>query len=285
MTAAVALTASPLLAAGTITSGPFTVGIGANGELFDFGSYIGFQRNADSYDPLSPGTPRDSWGISTAGGSAYGDQSYYGSLNITGVAFTEAWGGATQTALISTSIGASIKMKYSFAAPNVLKVKHSVTGVSGYLFQRNWDLDVSPTFFYENSTGIWYPVPVVEDSYYGFEDPDPAVPYAFPCGPTCNAVGDLGGGIKIAPKGSFTYCYAISDEGQSMLGLIEQAFKLGCRHMVATQSMENGIFPSLGENSALIGITIPEPGTWAMLIAGFGLVGWTARRRREAVTA
>jgi hypothetical protein len=30
---------------------------------------------------------------------------------------------------------------------------------------------------------------------------------------------------------------------------------------------------------------IPEPGTWAMLIAGFGLVGWASRRRATTVTA
>jgi hypothetical protein len=30
---------------------------------------------------------------------------------------------------------------------------------------------------------------------------------------------------------------------------------------------------------------VPEPGTWAMMIAGFGLVGFAARRRRVALTA
>jgi len=33
------------------------------------------------------------------------------------------------------------------------------------------------------------------------------------------------------------------------------------------------------------GGVIPEPATWAMLIAGFGLVGFAARRRRTAVNA
>ena len=30
---------------------------------------------------------------------------------------------------------------------------------------------------------------------------------------------------------------------------------------------------------------VPEPATWAMMILGFGLVGWTARRRRDVVAA
>jgi len=33
------------------------------------------------------------------------------------------------------------------------------------------------------------------------------------------------------------------------------------------------------------GVMVPEPATWAMLITGFGLVGFAARRRRETVTA
>ncbi len=30
---------------------------------------------------------------------------------------------------------------------------------------------------------------------------------------------------------------------------------------------------------------VPEPATWALLIAGFGLVGWSLRRRRAALIA
>ena len=32
-------------------------------------------------------------------------------------------------------------------------------------------------------------------------------------------------------------------------------------------------------------VAVPEPASWAMLIAGFGLVGAAARRRRTALTA
>lgn len=299
LTAAVALVASPLFATGVITSGPFTVGIGPNGELFDSNAYVGFRRDADGYDPLAPGTPRDSWGISTSAGTAYGDYQFYGAQNITAVAFTQAWGGATQTALISTSLGIGIKMDYVFAAPNVLKIHHSVYNLDGspfrdaFLFQRDWDLDVVPTPFNENTVGIFYPVGA-RDSYYGFEDPDPSVPYIFPCGPLgCNVAGDLGGGVKISDglknvvrSSRFTYCYAINQDGQTLDGLVQQMYDLGCRHIVGTQSFENGYWPSLGVNSGAISVTaVPEPGTWALLIAGFGLVGWASRRRSTTVTA
>jgi hypothetical protein len=40
-----------------------------------------------------------------------------------------------------------------------------------------------------------------------------------------------------------------------------------------------------GPDSIRILTLVPEPATWAMLIAGFGLVGFAARRRRTAVAA
>jgi PEP-CTERM motif len=44
----------------------------------------------------------------------------------------------------------------------------------------------------------------------------------------------------------------------------------------------DGIDPILDDVSVT---TVPEPSSWAMLIAGFGLVGAVARRQRHAVTA
>ncbi|MFY9969960.1 MAG: hypothetical protein WAK41_11215, partial [Roseiarcus sp.] len=59
----------------------FSVGIGPNGELYDSGTGVGVRRLSDGYDPLAPGSPRDSWGVETSGGSAYGDYASYGTLN------------------------------------------------------------------------------------------------------------------------------------------------------------------------------------------------------------
>jgi hypothetical protein len=43
-----------------------------------------------------------------------------------------------------------------------------------------------------------------------------------------------------------------------------------------------GDYPACGLGEvAFGGPAVPEPGTWAMMIAGFGLVGWAARNRRR----
>jgi hypothetical protein len=46
----------------------------------------------------------------------------------------------------------------------------------------------------------------------------------------------------------------------------------------------NWAFDILNVESAVVIPGIPEPSTWAMMIAGFGLVGFAARRRRTATT-
>ena len=38
-------------------------------------------------------------------------------------------------------------------------------------------------------------------------------------------------------------------------------------------------------NVVVSGGAVPEPASWAMLIAGFGMVGYASRRRRTAITA
>ena len=55
------------------------------------------------------------------------------------------------------------------------------------------------------------------------------------------------------------------------------------------ESPANGNYESdnhtVGYFKEITGITVPEPATWAMLISGFGMVGFAARRRRALSAA
>lgn len=283
-------------AGGVITNGSYSVGIGANGELYNNATGVGFRRVVDGYDPLAPGTPRDSWGISTSLGNAWADQNFYGTSGITGTTYTQ--GAAWAKAVSTTSVGATVSHQYGFVAPNILKVHQVVTNTSGgnltFYFQRDWDVDITPTIFSENSYGhIGVHPKVLDSSYNGFENPNPAVPYAFSCAANCNAQGDLGGGIKVGnwtlkpgQSAHFNYFYGINNLGQDSDILTSQMFVADSDYNILSQSSEHGLYPAHGLNSAAIGFNaVPEPASWAMMIVGFGMIGAATRRRRNIVTA
>lgn len=54
--------------------------------------------------------------------------------------------------------------------------------------------------------------------------------------------------------------------------LNKQGNPLGLSHLAFFGTRDDGIDPGGGE--------VPEPATWAMLLAGFGMVGFASRRRR-----
>lgn len=279
------------LAQGTINSvgDGFSAGIGANGELYNPGDGTGFRRNGDGYDPISPGTPRDSWGIAVVGGGgAYGDQAFFGSSNIVGT--TSVFSGAGALVTTTTSLGLTVEQDYSFVSGgNILRILTSVTNTGGdlgeVLFQRNVDWDIAPNETDERVTGPYGAFgAVVDSSYLGFEDPDPNTPYGFSCFAGCDATGDLGGGIKISlgslaggATARFVYYYGLSDAGQSTEDLIAEGQAAGARYLIAGASQG-------GENSAFIGVgaVVPEPGVWAMMILGFFGLGSMLRRRQTA---
>lgn len=281
--------------AGNITitdpSANFTVGIGPNGELFDSNSGIGFQRVSDGFDPLVPGTPRDSWGIwGASSGTSFADYENQGTSNVSSTTTSTA----NSATIAATASGYNVYMTYMFGAPNVLEIQTTVTNTSGVAqdtwFQRDVDWDVTPTEFNENSFANAISGNVIDSSFYGFESPDPSSPYGSSCAAGCNQVGDLGGGIKIDlgvlnpnQTVTFTYLYGISQTGEDVNGLISQVQGLGASYYVATQSSENGLYPNLGQNSAIIAVaSTPEPGTLGLLAAGLALVGAAARRRKSA---
>ena len=192
-----------------------------------------------------------------------------------------------------TTAGVNVFQTYKFLQPNVLKVTERITNTSGgaltgVVFQRDVDWDVSPTEFNENSFGKAIPGNVNGSSYYGFENPDPSVAYGSSCAAGCNFTGDLGGGINVTlanlsagGSDTITFLYGISASGENVNGLIGNVMADGAYYWIATQSSENGPWPGgLGANSAIIAVAgVPEPSTWAMLALGFAGLGFAASRR------
>ena len=54
--------------------------------------------------------------------------------------------------------------------------------------------------------------------------------------------------------------------------------------VLATQGGNPGL-SNISFEGQLAGGTVPEPASWALLLTGFGLVGFAARRRRQAIAA
>jgi PEP-CTERM motif len=275
----------------TDPSGMFSVGIGPDGELFDRTSGIGFLRRSDGYDPLAPGTPRDSWGVETSAGPAFGDVENNGTENLTGT--TQTIGPSSATSLTTTSVGVTLSQSYSFLQPNVLKVTETIINSSGglltrVLFQRDIDWDVMPTEADENSFGDPITGRVNDSSFDGFEFPDPSQPYRSSCATGCSQTnGDFGGGINVTlgdlsagASDTITFLYGISAIGENVNGLISEVDADGANYWIATQSSENGAYPLLGTNSAIIAVEsgVPEPSTWAMMLIGLAGLGFAGSR-------
>ena len=270
----------------------YAVGVSASGALYNGADGTGFRRLSDGYDPIQPGTPRDSWGVSAGGSSAWSDPQFYGDSGITSSGLVAGANSAMGTTV--TDFGLTVVQNYSFIDGNILRIDTSVTNttagaLSDVLFQHNVDWDIDPTATEESifgPSGSSYLV--VEGSNYGFENPDPSQPYLFGCLADCNAgPGDLGAGIRInlgslvsGATRRFTYFYGVSASGQTPANLVAQGHAAGAQFIIAGSS-NNSDGP---DNSAFIGVaSVPEPATWAMLILGFFGLGSALRRRRAVV--
>ncbi len=285
-------------AAQTITdaTGQYTVGIGTDGQLYDAGSEIGFQRKSDGFDPLQPGSPYNSWGVTTSAGSAWVNG--VGSAGNIGSTSTFLLPNAGTSITSTTTAGVTVNQAFNFATPNVLTVTEFITNTSGTTlngvnFQRVVDWDVAPTPFNENSISNPISGNVSGKTYYGFDSPLAGLPFAYstsaPGGN--NQVGDLGGGIDVklgslaaGQTATVTFAYGISQTGQNVNGLIGELAGLGFNNYVATQSMDGGQYPGLGTNSAIIAVHVsgvpgPIPGVGLLSFALLALGGALTRMR------
>jgi hypothetical protein len=109
----------------------------------------------------------------------------------------------------------------------------------------------------------------------------------------------FGGGFNYAPRSGGAPTISAYDEADNLIA----SFDLAALAPISTPGATDAyLFRAIDGEGQLIkrfrlqgsflimaatgdDSVIPEPGTWAMMIAGFGLVGFAARRRRTLATA
>jgi len=276
-------------------AGTFTYGVSSDGNGYDFNTGIGFQRAGDGYDPVAPGTPRSYWAVSNGTTTGYADPASFGeTVGITGASYT------ANTADISATAGGAIGVdqKFSFVKANVVSIVTTVTNTTGtasdILFTRGYDADVVPTAFNETTTVSPFADNVVAATFYGFENPDPTVPYSFGSGPGGGTAGpgDLGGGFVLdlgtlgaGQSKTFTILEGINDFGQTPIGLDGELQGLGANFFVTTYSSDGDITNASNSIAlGLVGSSVPEPSQAAALsigVLGLALLGFKARKRQQ----
>lgn len=270
------------VASGTITNGSSTVGLDSLGTLYTDGT--GFSRNSDGYDPIEPGTPRDSWSLFYGGTASYADPYYFGSAGIGTINFSQTANSALSTVGLSGAF--NLTQNFSFVDANVLRLDVSVQNLSGvaqsFKYRRNVDFDIlpNPTAEYTNVPGV-KPSYVSETSYYGFEGPYDPFGYN---DPSTHGAADLGAGITadfgtigVGGTSSYSFYYAISKVGQSADELRSQMAGLGAEYSIVSWGQD-------GSNSAALGIgprgsVSSVPGPSALAAFGIGLARVSRRRR------
>jgi len=291
--AATAVVASSLLAgsagAVVITNGDFSVGIGANGELYDSDAGVGFRRDGDGFDATAGSGRPDAWSANGAYAAPFQDP--------VGVSTTvNSTAPATATLTTLTDGGLKVVQSYSFVGSNIVSIDTTVTNMGddplSVLFGRNVDFNLGLTpdgFFEEHVFAPGVGGQISETSYFGGEPVDAASPYFgfYSCSVGCDALGDLGAGIKLnlGSLGSlqsthFTYFYGLNQTGQAVGNLVDQTKAAGASYVIAGESVDGS------GNAFTFGVgglaAVPEPATWAMMIVGFFGLGAALRRRRAA---
>jgi len=275
----VALAAAAATPAGAvvITNGAYSVGINDYGQLLsqdDSGADVGFRRNSDGAEVIYAGAPRDTWGV----GGAYADELNSGSDGL----LTSSLSSTASTALSTvTTADFSVVQAFSFVSENILAINVSLTNISGgdlaAVFQRLADFDADPD---SNETVIDPFGNTAENTGFGFDDASTLNPWSFPLCYACSESYDAGAGLRanLGTLGAgqttyFTYYYGLG-AGSDDLAVQMQA--AGAKDILMVTGAD-------GTLSAAMGLAVPEPSTWAMMLLGFFGLGSMVRRRRAAL--
>lgn len=95
-------------------------------------------------------------------------------------------------------------------------------------------------------------------------------------------------GFKVSFGGQSQSTPVVSIASHGFSGWMHENFVFTASSTTAVLSFLSGSGPQGLPPQALldgVSVTVPEPATWAMMVIGFGAVGFATRRRRAAVTA
>jgi len=169
----------------TLDDGSASLGLDDSGTTFAADTYIGIRRDSDGFDPIAPGTPRDSWGVNavfadSTSVSGSGDPYDFGNQNITPAPATGAGTTGQSSVIVQDTPGGPTLLVteqwsptpgFPFVYQGLITITNTYTeNIDSLRYARNTDVDVYPTEFdeciaiYVNSNDA-----VCADDY-GFDD-------------------------------------------------------------------------------------------------------------------
>jgi type IV pilus assembly protein PilY1 len=309
--AAFAMSAGAASAQAAIDNGTIQLGVDTLGQLnINVGtpsrggtSFTGLRDLRTGWESTAPGCLCEGWGVSDGTISGYANNAA-GTGGLTFGSFTST----ASTAKTVSTMGGIYEVTHDFKPSsnvNLYQVDVTVKNISGaatsqILYRRTMDWDIEPTPFSEYSTikGAVGAANVIGANNNGFCDSNPLAP----CFGTNANFTDLGpfdhganfdfkfDGLEDGESFTFTIFYgAAPTEAQALAALAAvgaEVYSFGQANddmLGTTPDRSTFIFAFKGVGGQEV--VVPEPGTWAMMIAGFGLVGFAARRRRERALA
>jgi type IV pilus assembly protein PilY1 len=318
---AFAMSAGAASAQAVITNGTIGLGINPEGHLNMFPdpeipsaggtTPYGLRDLRTGWEATAPGCLCEGWGVSDGIIDSAASVDTGGVRNMTVMSFVTT----ATTATSVVDVGGVFEVTHAFkptADINLYEAVVTIKNISGAavantFYRRGMDWDIEPTAFDEFVTiaGTAAATAVVQATDDGFCDVSPLSSCGFIVPGGIGDFTDLGpedhgatfdfnfGALGIDESVTFSIFYGAAPTEFAALSALAA---VGAEVYSLGQSVDDPKGTRAGYSTFIFGFkgvggviidppVIPEPGTWAMMIAGFGLVGYAARRRRRELAA
>lgn len=294
-----------------IDNGTIRLGVAQLGQLNTTNStgLYGVYDLRTGFDGTRAGCQCEGWGAAIAGTSISGyANNAQGIGGLTSVSFNSTASTATSNVRLT---GGPLSVSHVYtpsAVADLYQVDVTITNTGSsttsgnILYRRVMDWDIEPTAFSEYSTiqGAVGAANVLYTSDNGFASADPLASRgsAIAAGATGNfidsGIADHGAlfdfsfdPLAAGASRKFTVFYGASLSETAALASLAT---VGAEVYSLGQSADNKLGTTAGRSTFIFGFkgvggtvvpgAVPEPGTWMMMILGFGAIGYAARRRR-----